>query len=242
MNGMIFAAGLGTRLAPLTLSRPKALVELCGRPLLHHALDAMALAGVECVVVNAHHFASQIVDYIGRNRHKWRADIVVSDESDQLLDTGGGVAKALPLFPDDEPIALYNADVVTDAPLGDLIASHRKSGSDATLQTSPRPSTRHLLFDADGRLCGWEDVKNGKTLRARDVEAAYREAFNGIHVVEQRLVKAFGAPRPLPIVSAYLDHAEEFRIVRQPIPERHYWFDVGTVEKLNRAQKALEER
>lgn len=242
MNGMIFAAGLGTRLAPLTASRPKALVEVGGRPLLHHALDAMARAGVGCVVVNTHHFASQIVDYIGRNRHKWRTDIVVSDESAQLLDTGGGVAKALPLFPDDEPIALYNADVLTDAPLGDLIASHRKSGHDATLQTSPRPSTRHLLFDTDGRLCGWEDVKNGKTLRARDAEVAFREAFNGIHVVEQRLIRAFGTPRPLPIVSAYLGLAEEFRIVRQPISERHYWFDVGTMEKLARAQKALEER
>lgn len=242
MNGMIFAAGLGTRLAPLTASRPKALVEVCGRPMLHRAIDGMAQAGVDCLVVNVHHFASQIVDYIDRNRHKWRMDIVVSDESDLLLDTGGGVAKALPLFADDGPIVLQNADVVTDAPLGDLMAAHRKAGSDATLLTSPRHSTRHLLFGADGRLCGWEDEKNGKTHQARKVEVSFREAFNGVHVVEQRLVRAFGAPRPLPIVSAYLDLAEEFRIVRRPMPAGRYWFDVGTVEKLAMAQEALEKR
>lgn len=242
MNGMIFAAGLGTRLAPLTLSRPKALVEVAGRPLLHRAIDSMAQAGVDCLVVNAHHFASQIVDYIGRNRRQWRMDIMVSDESDLLLDTGGGVAKALPLFADDEPIVMLNADVVTDVPLGDLVAAHRKSGRDATLLTSPRPSTRHLLFGANGRLCGWEDEKNGKTRRAREAEVAFREAFNGVHVVEQRLVRAFGSPRPLPIVTAYLDCAEEFHIGRQPMPAGRYWFDVGTVEKLERAQKALEKR
>lgn len=239
MNGMIFAAGLGTRLAPLTNTRPKALVELCGRPLVARALDHLTTAGVDHIVVNVHHFAEQIVDYINANRSQWRAEIVISDERELLLDTGGGLIKALPLMADDGPIVIGNADVATDAPIAELIETHRRNGWDATLLTSPRSSTRHLLFAHDDLLCGWEDIKNNKYRKAREAEPQWREAFNGLHVVEQGLVKAFGDVRPLPIIGAYLDHAAEFAIGRCQIPTGRYWFDVGTVEKLAAAEAAL---
>ncbi len=243
MNGMIFAAGLGTRLAPLTLSKPKALVEVGGEPLLSRAINHMAQAGVGHIVVNVHHFASQVVDYVESHRADWNAEIVISDESDLLLDTGGGLFKALPLFPDDGPVVIGNADVVCDAPLSELMEAHLSHGWDATLMTSPRSSTRHLLFDSESRLCGWEDVKNDKHREARPATVAYREAFNGFHVVEQRLVRSFfaegAAVRPLPIINAYLDLAGDFMIGRSPIPEGRYWFDVGTVEKLAVAEDFL---
>lgn len=159
MNGMIFAAGLGTRLAPLTLSKPKALVEVGGEPLLSRAINHLVEAGVNHIVVNVHHFAGQIIDYVDSHRCDWSAEIVISDESDLLLDTGGGLFKALPLFPDDSPIVIGNADVVCDAPLSQLVETHKFRCWDATLMTSPRHSTRHLLFDGGDRLCGWEDVK-----------------------------------------------------------------------------------
>ncbi len=223
MNGMIFAAGLGTRLAPLTSTRPKALVEVCGETLLGRAISHLAEAGVDHIVVNVHHFAHLVVDFINANRAKWPADVFISDESDLLLDTGGGLVKALPLFPDDGPIVVGNVDVVCDAPLGLLVDTHVRSHNDATLMTSSRHSTRHLLFDADGLLCGWEDVKNNRRRDVRSARAVYCEAFNGFHVIEQGLVRSFmpeGAdPHPLPVISAYLNAASDYRICRSPIPQ-----------------------
>lgn len=241
MNGMIFAAGLGTRLAPLTDTRPKALVELCGRPMLAHALDHLTAGGVDHIVVNVHHFADQIIEYIAKNKSQWRAEIVISDEREQLLDTGGGLIKALPLMEGDGPIVIGNADVITDSPIAELIEAHVRNGWDATLLTSPRASTRHLLFGGDNLLCGWEDVKNGKSRTARETAPVWREAFNGFHVIEQRLVRAFGEERPLPIISAYLDLAGEYRIGRERIKDERYWYDVGTVEKLRMADDGVRE-
>lgn len=241
-NGMIFAAGLGTRLAPLTDTRPKALVEVCGRPLLDYALTHFAESGIGDIVVNVHHKADQIKEYIESHRSKWRAQIVISDESDLLLDTGGGLAKALPLFANDGPVTVGNADVLSDADLADLATAHKQSGADATLLMGSRRSTRNLLFGNDGRLCGWRDTANDKERMARETEVAYAEAFNGFHVIEQRLIRSFGEPRPMPIVSAYLDRAEQFDIRRHPMAESRYWFDVGTVEKLRAAEQAMSAR
>lgn len=241
MNGMIFAAGLGTRLAPLTNTKPKALIEVGGEPLLAGALDNLVMYGVNNIVVNVHHFASQVIDFIDENRDQWEADIVISDESDLLLDTGGGLVKALPLFPDDSFIVTCNADVFCDANLAELIEAHKNSHSDATLMTSRRHSTRHLIFDADGTLCGWENTATADRRMSRDAEPVYCEAFNGFHIIEQDLVRSFipegEAVRPLPIVSAYLEAAKTRRINRWLMPDDCHWFDVGTVEKL----RAVEE-
>lgn len=240
MNGMIFAAGLGSRLAPLTDSRPKALVEVGGQTLLDGAIDYLIEAGVDNIVVNVHHFASQIADFISSNRDNWDATIAISDESDLLLETGGGLVKALPLFPDDGFIVACNVDVVCTADLSQLIEAHKQSHADATLMTSERSSSRHLLFGADGNLCGWENVEKGETRMARNVEPAFREAFNGIHVIEQDLVRSFlpsgEQPRPLPIVDAYLNAASFRRISRWLLPANEQWFDVGTPEKLQQAE------
>lgn len=240
MNGMIFAAGLGTRLAPLTDNRPKALLEVGGMPLLAGALDALVEAGVDFIVVNVHHLASQIVDFINESKSQWpNAKIVISDESNQLLETGGGLVKALPLFPDDSFIVACNADVVYCGPIKPLVEAHKDSHADATLMTSRRVSTRHLLFGADGELCGWENTATGETRMSRDAQPAYHEAFNGFHVIEQSLVKSFlpaGEPvKPLPIVNAYLEAAKSRRVNRWLAPDDIEWFDCGTPEKLRAA-------
>ena len=240
MNGMIFAAGLGTRLAPLTASMPKALVRVANRPLLEWAIEHFVAAGVNNIVVNVHHKADQVEEFLYKNQGRWHADIAISDERAELLDTGGGLIKALSLFGNDGPIVVGNADVLSDAPLEALCIKHKSSGADATLLTSGRHSTRNLLFDAEGRLCGWRDVAHDKERMARSVDVAYAEAFNGFHVIEQKLIMSMGTVRPLPIIGAYLDAAPNFNIMRHNDPTNYYWFDVGTLEKLQHAQAFME--
>ena len=155
MKAMIFAAGLGTRLKPLTDSMPKALVPVGGKPLLQILLEKLQRNGYNDIVVNVHHFAQRVADYalLYARRHP-DISISISDESDLLLDTAGGLLKALPLFDPQQPIAALNADVLSDAPIGLMLRLHRSRRHMATLLTQRRSSSRRLLFDADGRLCG----------------------------------------------------------------------------------------
>ena len=235
-QGMIFAAGLGTRLAPITDTKPKALVEVGGRPLLDHAIRHYCRFGITDIVVNVHHFADQIIDYIERNRANWPADIAISDEREQILDTAGGLAKALPLFGADRPIFVSNADVMSNAPLEEMLMAHIRSGADATLMTSSRHSTRNLLFDIEGRLTGWRNSQTGEERIVRDVAAPTSEAFNGYHIINHRLAQEFLPVRPQPIIPAYLGLADRYVISRYHIGVDRYWFDVGTPAKLEQAE------
>ncbi|MBP5364416.1 MAG: nucleotidyltransferase family protein [Bacteroidales bacterium] len=242
MNGMIFAAGLGTRLAPLTDNRPKALVEVGGRPLLAHAIEHFRQAEIRRIVINVHHFAQQIKDYISANASHWPdTELIISDESDQLLDTGGGLAKALPLFNSDA-VVVGNADVLCDVPLQWLIVQHKASGREATLLTKQRPSTRQLLFDADGRLSGWTNKTSGEVKMPRPADNLHESAFCGFHVIETELLKTMLPVSKFPIIDAYLQRAAEHNIGETTIPDECYWFDVGTVEKLRTAEDFLKNR
>ncbi len=243
MNAMIFAAGLGTRLAPLTDTKPKALVEVGGKPLLEHAIDHFVACGATQIVVNVHHFAGQIVDYIERNRNNWpNAEIAISDESDELLDTGGGLAKALALFADREPIVVGNADVLCNAPLAQLLENHKNSHSEATLITRQRNSTRQLLFDDDSRLAGWINKTTGETKAPRPLAGTHESAFCGLHIVEQELIRRMPHERKFAIIDAYLGLAAEHVIREATLPAECFWFDVGTVEKLSAAEAFIANR
>ncbi len=238
MNAMIFAAGLGTRLAPLTDTMPKALVRVGGRPLLEHSIDHFVTCGAQRIVVNVHHFAQHIVDYVRENAQRWpSATILISDESDELLDTGGGLAKALALFDNGEPIVVGNADVLCNAPLGDLLAKHKSSHAEATLVTRQRNSTRQLLFDNDGRLAGWVNKTTGERKEPRPTEGTHESAFCGFHIVEQSLVRRMLPVRKFPIIDAYLGLAAEHVIRQVDLASEYYWFDVGTPEKLAAAEE-----
>ena len=242
MNGMIFAAGLGTRLAPLTNDRPKALVEVAGRALLAHAIEHFREAGIRRIIVNVHHFAQRIIDYVSVNAAHWPdTEIIISDESDCLLDTGGGLAKALPLF-DSQTIVVGNADVLCNVPLRWLVESHRKSGREATLLTKQRPSTRQLLFDADGRLSGWTNKTSGEVKMPRPADNLHESAFCGFHVIETELLKTMLPVSKFPIIDAYLQRAAEHNIGETTIPDDCYWFDVGTPEKLQTAENFMRQQ
>ncbi|MBE6339613.1 MAG: nucleotidyltransferase family protein [Bacteroidales bacterium] len=240
MNAMIFAAGLGTRLAPLTNTRPKALVEIDDKPLLRYAIENFVAGGATRIVINVHHFAEQIKEYIADNKYIWpRVEFVISDESELLLDTGGGLANALQYFANDGPIAIGNADVLSNAPIGKLYAEHVKSGRDATLVTRKRNSTRQLLFDEHNRLCGWTNKTTGEVKMPRKADNLHESAFCGFHVINQSVVRDMLPIRPFPIIDAYLCRAAKFDIGEIDLGAEYYWYDVGTVEKLQIATEFL---
>ena len=155
MKAMIFAAGLGSRLKPLTDTMPKAMVPIAGRPMLEHVILKLKAAGFTEIVINIHHFGDQILDFLKANGN-FGLTIHISDERELLLDTGGGVRKARPFFENsDEPFLIHNVDILSDVNLKELYDYHLQSGAVATLLASRRKTSRYLLFDMDKRLCGW---------------------------------------------------------------------------------------
>lgn len=235
MKAMLFAAGLGTRLRPLTDTMPKAMVPVGGRPLLDIVLRHLVSEDATEVVVNVHHFAEQIISYI--ESHDWGVPVRISDESSELLNTGGGLRQAAPLFTQDgEPILIHNVDILSNAPLRKFYESHRHA--DATLLVSERQTQRYLLFDDDMRLRGWTNIATGevKTPFANlDVQSLHRYAFSGIHLFSPRL---FGMmdnyPPAFPIMDFYLQKCAEADI-RGCVQNDLRLLDVGKRNTLDEA-------
>ena len=249
MKAMIFAAGIGSRLKPFTDHHPKALAKVCGVPMLQRVILKLRDAGADRMVVNTHHFAGQIIDFLNHNGN-FGVDIVISDESDLLLDTGGGLLRAEKLLQaaDDEPIVLHNADILTDAPVDAMTEAHIASGADATLLASDRPSSRRLYFDDGGRLRGWRDERNGECrpegFNQYVADACQPLAFDGVHVVNRSIfphlreyAEDHGAV--FSITPFYLAIARELNIRAYTPPTPFTWHDIGTPEKLARAEVAL---
>ena len=240
MQAMIFAAGLGTRLKPLTDQKPKALVEVGGEPLLKRVILRLRDAGFTRVVVNVYHFADQIIDYLRANNN-FQMDILVSDERGELLDTGGGIRKALPLFDADEPVLLHNVDILSNA---DLCSLYRHaSRRDAVLLVSERVTQRYLLFskDEEHRLQGWTNISTGE-VRSPFEELApaqcARFAFSGIHVISPSLFPVLAAmPARFGIIDFYLRHCRQYSLAGYVQPALRL-LDVGKPETLREANKA----
>ena len=191
MKAMIFAAGLGTRLKPLTDHMPKALVPVAGRPMLEHVILKLKEAGFTELVINIHHFGEQIIDFLKANQN-FGLTIHISDERDMLLDTGGGIKKAATFFTGTEPFLVHNVDILSNANLKEVYDFHRKSQNLATLLVSPRKTSRYLLFDTDNRLQGWihKDTLQTKPEGFVYEPGQYREyAFSGIHVISPELFR-----------------------------------------------------
>ncbi len=163
MKAMIFAAGLGTRLAPITDTIPKALVDVGGKPMIQRVIENIKAAGISHIVVNVHYLAQQIVDFL-RDNNNFGVDISISDESDLLLDTGGGLLKAAPLFEGDEPILVHNVDILTDLDFKAMEEAHNRTGALATLLVKDRTTSRYLLWDNQMRLRAWINTKTGETI------------------------------------------------------------------------------
>jgi NDP-sugar pyrophosphorylase family protein len=238
LNAMIFAAGIGSRLKPFTDTRPKALIKIGDHPMLEMALRKLERLEVQRVVVNVHHHAQQVKDFLGAFKSD-RMEICISDESHQLLDTGGGLIKAAPLFEKASDILIYNVDVLTNAPLGQLIKYHQNNGQLTTMMIQKRMASRYLLFDRDLRLCGW---RNPKTMEEIWVNAPDSKAlpfgFNGIQIIQPELLTLLKNKRTaFPIIPEYLQLSKSQLIKGWIQADSSEWFDIGTPDKLNNASK-----
>lgn len=242
MKAMIFAAGLGTRLKPLTDRMPKALVEVAGKPLLQHQLEKLRKAGATDIVVNVHHFADMIEEWVAAHPVEG-LNIRFSDERQQLLETGGGIRKARPLLGEGR-ILVHNCDILSNA---DLKAFYAKGeGAAATLMVSERETTRYLLFDDDMNLRGWTNVKTGEVKgigrKGRLPEGSlHKLAFSGIHQISSEafpLMDEF--PEKFGIIDFYLRLAGEMK-VKGVKEEGLRLMDVGKLETLSEAERFIRE-
>lgn len=230
---MIFAAGLGTRLKPLTDTMPKALVPVAGQPLLWHVVMKLKAAGYERIVVNVHHFAQQIIDYLQANQN-FGSDIRISDETSGLLETGGGIRHARPLFDRDEPVLIHNVDILSNVNLNEITYLGH---ADALLLVSPRVTKRYLLFDQSNCLVGWMNKETG------EVKSPYQEfrysqmlAFSGIHIIHPEMLSLMDVwPNRFPIIDFYLHHCDETDI-RCVVKDDLRLLDVGKLDTLGEAE------
>ena len=235
---MIFAAGLGTRLRPLTDKMPKAMVPFMGKPLLWYAVKSVEKAGAERVVVNVHHFAGIIEDYL--KSEKWDSEVIISDERDELLDTGGGIVKALPLFKPGEPVLIRNADIVTSFDLKTLVDFHKSRNGDASLLVMERKSSRYLIFDDEMNMCGWKNEATGEKIMFRNCNSERDMGFCGIHILNYDYIASFGEVRKFSIIEGYLNTGKRKVLAGYELDKSTDWFDVGSVEKLREAEKFYE--
>ena len=241
MQAMVFAAGLGTRLKPLTDTMPKALVPVGGVPLLQRVLQKLNDEGATRVVVNVHHMASQIVNFLDVHQH-FGMDIKISDETDALLDTGGGLRKAAALFDPDKPILIHNVDILSNICLRDFYDASKDY--DATLLVSSRETSRYLLFDQEMRLVGWTNVKTGEVRSPYpdlDVSQCCRYAFSGIHVFSPRLFEQMeGWPQKFSIIDFYLNICAQAK-VQGYVKDDLKLMDVGKIDTLDQADSFLKQ-
>jgi NDP-sugar pyrophosphorylase family protein len=256
MKAMIFAAGLGTRLRPLTDNRPKALVEINGRTLLEITLTRLRQFGVSEVVINVHHFADMIVEYLQANKD-FGIQIEVSRE-DALLDTGGGLKKAASLLlkgsansslqnsgeessPLAQPIVIHNVDVLSTIDLARMLQFHHENRALATLAVQDRATSRYLLFDDQQQLCGRRTGSNPpELLDAR--QSAHALAFSGIHIISPRLLELLMEDGAFSIITAYLRLAAQREKIHAFRADEYYWRDLGTPENVAQAAEDLRHR
>jgi NDP-sugar pyrophosphorylase family protein len=226
---MIFAAGLGTRLYPLTANKPKALVKYQGKTLLEHAITKVMEAGIQHIVVNVHHFGEQIIDFINQNH--FNAKIDISDEREKLLDTAGGLKHAEHFFTNCEHILLYNVDVISDIDLKRFaVCGLRCAVNIATLAVRNRETNRYFLFEEpDLRLCGWENIKTNEKMICYEVEKPISLAFSGIHIVDKKILDFIPKNEKISFTPLYLELAKEHNI-QGYLHDEDFWKDLGTVE------------
>ena len=250
MKAMIFAAGLGTRLKPLTDTMPKALVPVCGQPLLYHVLTKLVKAGYDDVIVNVHHFPDQIIDYLCV--HDFGARITISDERDFLRETGGGIKHVRPLLDSfaslgmtGEPFLVHNVDIISNLDLKWLREQHREDAV-ATVVVSERETQRYLLFDEDGRLKGWTNVKTGEVRSPYpdiDPSKLRKLAFAGIHLMSPAIFDAFdhlGFGDRFSIMDFYVQACAAYPIYAA-VPPAFKMVDVGKFDSLPEAEATCAE-
>jgi mannose-1-phosphate guanylyltransferase len=245
MKAMVLAAGLGTRLRPLTNDRPKALAEISGRTLLETTLARLRSFGVREVIVNVHHFADLVVAYL-KAHDNFGMRIEVSRE-DVLVDTGGGLKKAAWFFLEasasgDEPFLLHNVDVISTIDFGKMVQAHKASQALATLAVQKRESSRQLLFDEHLQLCGRRAGRDSEPEIVRPAPHLEPLAFSGIHIISPRLFPLMKEEGVFSIIDCYLRLAAAGEKVAAFRADEYYWRDLGKPADLQKAAQDLEQK
>lgn len=237
MKALIFAAGLGTRLKPLTDTMPKALVPIAGKPLFQHIIEKLKSSGFDEIIVNVHHFPDQIIDFLKANNN-FGIRIEISDEREQLLDTGGGIKKAQWFFDDGKPFLVHNVDILSNINLNELHAQHIRRNPLATLVVSERNTFRYLLFDDDIRLKGWTNEKTGelKPDGFSQPQLYNKLAFSGIQVLSPAVFELMEKyENKFPVMDFYLNSLKE-AVIAGFIPDHYKMMDIGKIETLSEAE------
>jgi NDP-sugar pyrophosphorylase family protein len=236
MKAMILSAGKGTRLGKITETIPKVLVDINGKSLLRRAVEKCALHGFDDIIINVHHFADMVEEEIeGLKKTGFR--ITVSDERQEILDTGGGLYKARHFFYRD-PFLLFNADIITDFDLSELLGYHRKKGGLATLAVRHRPGNRYFLTDQEGLLCGWCNNLTGERVISRGSGDNLSEiAFSSMHIIDPEIFNHM-SEGIYSMTSLYLKLASSHKIYTL-LSDSGYWFNTGTPEILREVRKLV---
>lgn len=234
MKALLLAAGLGTRLKPFTEKHPKALATVHGKTLLEWNIRYLRRYGIEEVIVNVHHFADQIEETIHKNGG-FGSRVSVSDERDEVLETGGGLLKAAPFFAGEEAFVVMNVDALTNLDLADMLTHHHQHGPEATLAIQRRETSRFLLFDDELRLCGWRNIGPPLIERtARNCDAPKGFGFVGVQILTPTFLKSIKRTGKFSIIDAYMDAAPEYDVMGYDCTDALF-IDVGKPESLERA-------
>lgn len=235
-SAMIFAAGLGTRFKPWTDQHPKALAVINGKSLLQRNIEYLQQYDIDDVVVNVHHFADQIIQAVEEN-NGWGSKISISDESDAVLETGGGLKKAAHFFSNTvTPIVIINVDILTDLDLGAMLQSHRTAQPLATLAVSDRSTSRYFLFDEENALAGWRNVSTGEEKISRPATNYVQKAFSGIHVINPAILPMIRQEGKFSMVDLYLQLAKT-QTIRAFDHSGSRFIDVGKPDSVAKAEQ-----
>lgn len=235
MKAMILAAGLGTRLKPWTDNHPKALALVNGKSLLQRNVEYLQKFGIREIIVNVHHFANQIIEAIEEN-NGWGSSISISDETDKVLETGGGLKKAISYFKDEEDFLVMNADILTDMNMNALIELHKNENPIATLAISERESSRYFMFNQTNELCGWKNVKTNEEKMSRQEPNLNSLAFSGIQILNKSIFHFLLAAEKFSLVDVYLQACKTEKI----LGFNHtgsFLLDVGKPESIHLAEE-----
>lgn len=235
-KAMILAAGLGTRLKPWTDNHPKALAMVKGKSLLQRNIEYLQQYGIYDVIVNVHHLPEEIIETIEAKR-AWGSNITISDERDEVLETGGGLKKASWYFTTEEQFLLINGDVLTDLPLNEMITFHSQNKPLATLATTNRNTSRYLLFDDEENLCGWRNVETGQekgpasNFDDNKKKSLKQKAFSGIHIISSEILHLIKREGKFSMIDLYLDLCSDHSIKSFDHSQSKF-IDVGKPESL----------
>ncbi|MFA6125983.1 MAG: sugar phosphate nucleotidyltransferase [Bacteroidales bacterium] len=238
MKALILAAGTGTRLKPMTDQIPKALIKIGDYTLLEIVIRRLLAAGFQELVINVHHFPEQIIDFL-RSHSNFGVDISISDESGELLDTGGAIKKAAQYLKGGEFVLVHNIDILSNIDINALVENHQSSGALITLAVKDRPTTRNLIIDGSGRLCGWEfPDKKLSILTKENRKGLKTTAFSGIYVFSSQLLAKFPEERVFGFIPWILDLAAMEKIMTWD-QSPAFWYEAGRTDSISEATRAL---